>query len=158
MLSAIFPRHAPSPLCHIPDKLFPATARLHCVQTGNATVCYKTIFCLILHQMVFILAPCTDRSLFQFISMKIFTLLCHAKPPLDAHPISKILHTLQIFLGIMQLVTIYKTDGIGYNVAMHMISVYMHTYQTLESGKPLFRKFLSKLQSLLWCNCLILMP
>lgn len=58
----------------------------------------------------------------------------------------------------MQLVTIHKTDGIGYNVAMHMISVYMHTYKTLKSSKPLFRKFLSKLQCLLWCNRFVLMP
>ena len=158
MLSAIFPRHAPSPLCHIPDKLFPATARLHCVQTGNATVCYKTIFCLILHQMVFILAPCTDRSLFQFIPMKIPAFLCHTKSPFLTHSVGKILHTLQIFLGVMQLVTIHETDGIGYDMAMHMIPVYMHPYQTLESGKPLLCKFLSKLQSLLRCNCLVPMP
>lgn len=58
----------------------------------------------------------------------------------------------------MQLVAIHKTDGIGYNVAMHMISVYMHTYQALKSSKPLFRKFLSKLQCLLRFDWFVLMP
>ncbi len=58
----------------------------------------------------------------------------------------------------MQLVTIHETNGIGYNVAMHMASVYMHTYQTLKSGKPLFRKFFPKLQCLLRCNRFVLMP
>ena len=58
----------------------------------------------------------------------------------------------------MQLMTIHETNGIGYNVAMYMIPIYMHTYQTLKSGKPLFRKFLSKLQCLLWCNRFVLMP
>ena len=43
-------------------------------------------------------------------------------------------------------------------MAMHMVSVYMHSYQTLKSGKPLFRKFLSKLQCLLWGNRFVLMP
>lgn len=43
-------------------------------------------------------------------------------------------------------------------MAMHMIPVNMHTHQTLESGKPLLRKFLSKLQCLLRCNWLVLVP
>ena len=58
----------------------------------------------------------------------------------------------------MQLMTVHETDGIGNDVAMHMVPVDMHTYQTLESGKPLLRKFLSKLQCLLRCNWLVLMP
>ena len=58
----------------------------------------------------------------------------------------------------MQLMTVHETDRIGYNVAMHMVPVYMHTYQTLESLKPLFRKFFSKLQRLLRCDWLVLMP
>ena len=108
--------------------------------------------------MIFVLAPCTDRPLLQFIPMKIPALLCHAKSTLHAHPVGKILHTLQVFLGIVQLMTVHKTNGIGYNVAMHVIPVNMHTYQTLESGKPLSRKLFPKLQRLLWCDWLVLMP
>lgn len=154
----VLPYHIPSTLCHLPDKFLPAAACLHCIQTGNATVCHKTILRFILHQMVLILAPCTDCTLFQFISIKIPALLCHAKPTLHAHPVGKILHTLQIFLRIMKLMAIHKADGIGYDVAMHMIPVNMHPYQTLKSVKPLFRKFFSKLQCLLRCDRLILMP
>ena len=108
--------------------------------------------------MIFILAPCTDSPLLQFIPMKVPAFLCHTKSPFLTHPVGKILHTLQIFLCVMQLVTIHKNDGIGYDMAMHMIPVYMHTHQTLESVKPLLCKFLSKLQRLPRCDWLILMP
>lgn len=43
-------------------------------------------------------------------------------------------------------------------MAMHVVPVDMHAHQTLESVKPLLRKFLSKLQSLFWCNRFVLMP
>lgn len=142
----------------MPDKFLPAAARLQCIQAGNAAVCHKTVFRFILHQMIFVLVPCTNRSLLQFISIKIPAFLCHAKSTLHAHLVGKILHTLQVSLGIMQLMTVHKADGIGYDMAMHMIPVDMHTYQTLESVKPLLCKFLSKLQCLLRCNWLVLMP
>lgn len=158
VLPAVLPYHIPSPLCHMLNKFLSVAAHLQCIQTGNPTVCYKTVLCFVLHQMIFIFIPCSDRPLFQFISMKIPALLCHTQSPIYTHLIGKILHTLQIFLGAMQLVTIHETDGIGYNVAMHMVSVYMHTYQTLESSKPLFRKFFSKLQCLLRCDRFVLMP
>lgn len=158
VLSAVLPYHAPAPLSHLPDKFLPAAARLQCIQTRNPAVCHKTVFRFILHQMVFVLAPCTDRSLLQFISIKIPAFLCHAKSTLHAHPVGKILHTLQVFLGIMQFVTIHKADRIGYDMAMHMLPVYMHPHQTLESIKPLLCKFFPKLQCLLRCDWLILMP
>ena len=158
MLSAVRPYHTPSPVCHMPDKFLPATTRLQCIQTRNPAVCHKTVLGSILHQMIFILVPRTDSPLFQFISIKIPAFLCHTKSPFLTHSVGKILHTLQIFFGVMQLVTIHETDGIGYDMAMHMIPVYMHTHQTLESVKALPRKFFSKLQRLLRCNWLILMP
>lgn len=140
------------------NKFLPAATRLQRIQTGNATICHKTVLVFILHQMVFVLAPCTNCSLLQFISMKIPAFLCHAKSPLHAHLVGKIFHPLQVFLRIVQLMTIHKADGIGYDMAMHMPPVYMHAYQTLESGKPLFRKFFPKFQSLLRCNRLVLVP
>lgn len=158
VLPAVLPYHIPSPLCHLPDKFLSAAAYLQRIQTGKPAVCHKTVLRFILHQMIFVLAPCTDRPLLQFISMKIPALLCHAKSTLHAHPVGKILHTLQVFLGIVQLMTVHKADGIGYNVAMHMAPVNMHTHQTLESVKPLFRKFFSKLQCLLRRNWLVLVP
>lgn len=158
VLPAVLPYHIPTPFCHLTDKFLPVATYLQRIQTGNPTVCHKTVFCFILHQMILIFTPRTDRSLFQFISMKIPAFLCHAKSPFLTHPVGKILHTLQVSLGIMQLVTIHKTDGISYNVAMHMVPVYMHTHQTLESVKPPLCKFLSKLQRLLRCDWLVLMP
>ena len=158
VLPAVLPYHIPAPLCHLPDKFLPAATCFQCVQTGKPAVCHKTVFRFILHQMVFVLAPCTDRSLLQFIPMKIPALLCHAKSPFHTHPVGKILHTLQILFRIMQLVTVHKADGIGYDVAMHMVPVYMHTHQTLKSVKPLLCKFFSKPQRLLRCDWLILMP
>ena len=75
VLPALRPHDAPSSLLHTGDKLFTAGAVLKRLDNRDGTVCHKTLLCLACEEIVFILAPSADLSVFDPGPVEVFSLL-----------------------------------------------------------------------------------
>ena len=61
---------------------------------------------IIYEQVVFILAPCADLTLFYQGAVEMMSFLSYRKSPLTAEIIGKFLLTFEIMLGLMELLTV----------------------------------------------------
>lgn len=158
MLSFLCPIHAPACILHFSDKLLPAGAILHHIQHSHGTICHITILCMVTEQIVFVFAPCNHFSVLNLTAIKMFAFFRYSKSTFPAHPIRQLLHTFQIFSGIMEFFPIFVAYRISNYMAVNMVFILVNTDNCLKTGKPFFSKFYSKFQSLLRCDLLIFMP
>ena len=106
MFPLFFPLYRPSSLCHA-EYEFLSTGRLrdHFQQCYGA-VGNEALLGIIYEQVVFILAPCGDLTLFYQGAVEMMSFLSYRKSSLTAEIIGKFLLTFEIMLGLMEFLTV----------------------------------------------------